>query len=379
MEHRSCQPPILNKKKEMRAFYIALSLRCMATSMIGVFGPVYLLTVGFSLKLVLLYLAINLMAITPSSPIVGKITQKFGLKHTVIAAPPVSILFYLMLYFLKSYPSLPLLFSTAIVGALGATLFWIPMNSHFALNSSHKTITEQVSYRKIISKQAKMTAPLIASAIIVYFGFPVLFTIASLFYVLCFIPLLMTKDYTLPLHRHRDGFLAKKNLKYSLLFFVRGVYSIAGVTFLPLYIYLQSESYVATGISASFVGVGVIIGALIIGKVADRFGKYEIMRLAAIISTGTWIAVFFMSGVWLYILSVIAGMASMALSVTVMAIYCKKFKPVMSEKYMIHREMWLGIGNGVVPLFAIALIGFGFKSIFIIAALTAAFFIFYKF
>jgi MFS family permease len=317
----------------------------------------------------------------PTSPLVGKLTQKFGIKHTVIAAPFISIIYYIMLYLLKSYPNFILLFSAGIMGAIGSTLFWIPMNSHFALNSSHKKIAKEVSYRKILSKAPKITGPLIASVIIIYLGFPILFLIAGLIYISSLIPILMSEDYKLPLKRKVNGFFSKKNAKYSILFFVKGLLVVAGGTFLPLYIYLTEKSFIATGIVSSLVAIGIIMGAYFIGHISDAFGKHKTMRIAAFFTALIWIAVFFAEGFWLYILSIFIGFSTMALSISIMGIFCQKLKPSSCEDYMIHREMWLCFGHTIMSLAILGLISIGleFKITFLVAAITSIFFIFYKF
>ena len=308
--------------------------------------------------------------------------QKYGIKHSVLSAPFLTIAFLGALYILSLFPIAILLAPVALIGALSVVIFWIPINAHFARHIVRDSVAEDTGYLHTVSKLASVVGPLIGGSIIIYLGFPVLFAIGSALLLLSVAPLFLTKDYLLPLSREWENLSSKKNVKYALVFFMQGLFYITAAVLFPFYVYLQSESFAVTGIAASLLGVGVVISGIVVGKISDRLGKHSTMKISAIVLACAWLLALFSSGPQLYVLSLLIGVAVTALNIPIFAIFCEQLNPKNCEGFMIHREVWLNAGRAAVPMLmcvVLILSDFSFEFAFILSAIASIFFAMYKF
>src|SRR3989344_9348264 len=121
---------------ELADVFFNLALKNFALSMIGVFVPIYLLTLGFELSQVLMYVLAFFSGSMLISFFIGSIIAKIGLKHTIAFSMPISLSYILFLYLLPRYqlPILPI----ALLGGIALSAYWIPFNTDFIRNSNEK-------------------------------------------------------------------------------------------------------------------------------------------------------------------------------------------------------------------------------------------------
>ena len=227
-------------KKDINGIYIIHSIRGFVFSLFGIFIPIYLLTLGFSISMVLFFFVVRQLAILSTNFFVGMIANRLGLKHTMLISLPLSLIYLLLLPVLDSFPNLYLFYGLAIVSGAQAALYWVPMHSLFARSTKTGSRSSQVG--KLISFQhiASMLAPLLGGTITLFYSFEILFIIAI---ILLLIPIGLLL-YTPEIKPHinfsfRRGFKLLK--KYKRHYYLTCSEIIGGTTesvLWPLFVFL---------------------------------------------------------------------------------------------------------------------------------------------
>jgi len=363
------------KGKERREIYMSMLLRSLAISLIGIFIPVYLVTLGFSIRIALVFLAVTYFCYLVFSPVAAEIAHRRGLKSTIVISPFITIVYIALLYSVRNYPYL--LFPTAIVGGFASMLYWIPINSHFATNTDSKHVGEEAGYFHVAGRPAGIIGPLAGGLIITFLGFSMLYVVSIVLLLLCTVPLLFSKDHLAPLKRDWTDAFTKTNLSYMFFFSIQGVFAMCAALIFPFYVYLQTTNFETTGFVAASMGVGMLVSSVLAGKISDRVGKHKTMRVAAVFNGLVWIAaLFFTSALSLYVLSVLIGLGVVLLDITIFGIFCDKIrteKGKLAER-VVFREVGLNIGRIFIFLSMAVLLTYAFELAFILAAASSLFF-----
>ena len=154
---------LLNFKvnKKLREIYATLSLRTFALSLAGIFIPIYLYTLGYSISQVLIYLIVyhfvHGTASVTSSP---KLAKYLGVKHLMILSMPFYFLFILGAAFLLDLFWFPY-WGLAVLAGIANSLYWVGYLSEFAKFSDKKHRGGETSIFNILSSGAAALGPLI--------------------------------------------------------------------------------------------------------------------------------------------------------------------------------------------------------------------------
>src|SRR3989344_4380415 len=94
-------------KKELTQVYFSAALRSFSISLLAIFVPLYLFqNRGFSLNQTLLFFVFYSVIFALCTPIAAAFASRFGLKHSILLAGPLYLLFIASLHFLPSTPIL---------------------------------------------------------------------------------------------------------------------------------------------------------------------------------------------------------------------------------------------------------------------------------
>lgn len=344
-------------KKDINGIYIVHSIRGFVFSLLGIFIPIYLLSLEFSLTLVLSFYIVRRISLVLTSFFAGSIGNRLGLKHTMLISLPLALVYLVALSLLKFFPSLWILFSLAILGGIQASLYWMPLHSLF----SRYTKTGQRSFQvgKLLSLQhfATMAAPLLGGIIAVLFGFEMLFFVA--FLVLLFpIGILLNSPEIKP-HvnfKFKDGLhLFKKYRKY----YFRVSSDLVGQTsegvLWPIFIYSVLANELAIGFVGTLMGLGAIVFTLFIAKRTNRRNRLSMIKLSAFLLALVWFSKYFaQTSIVIYVLSILAGFFTVLFAVPHMTeTYELAKKDKNPDEFIIFREVPVAVGTIAILLFAI--------------------------
>ena len=369
-----------NRDTERKEIYLTLFLRSLALSLIGIFVPAYLITLGFSFRMTLVFLMVTYIAYTIFSPVAAEVAARLGVKRTALAGLFTTAIYIFMLYGISRFNYL--LAPSAIVGGLAAMLFWIPINTHFVNNTDHKHMAEESGWLHGVVQLAAIVGPVAGALILSYFGFPLLYAISGGLLLVGAVPLFLTKGYKLNIKHNWLDALNQDNMYYVYVFFIRSFFGISAAIVFPFYIYMSTLSFETTGFMAATVGLGTAIGAVFIGKLSDKIGRHKVMRAAALTNCLVWVAILFIDNiVALYALAVLLGLSIMALHIVVFAIFGNKVrsgKKVLAER-IVFRDVGINLGCLFVFTVMVLFMPYAFKIAFSLAATGALYFMFIRF
>ena len=365
-------------KNELQEVYWNLVLETFAKSLIGIFLPIYLLTLGFLLPEVFLFALFYFGSLALLSTFSAKLTTRFGYKHQILYRIPVFILFYSMLILMQfiSFP-LPLLLLAGVIGGFQSALYWIPLNAEFVKNT--KKIREGVEIAEAVSftRFASIAAPTVAALVIFSMGFNPLFAIVIFIMIISGIPLFATKDSRGKFSFREEKSLFIKSKVHVIHQFLQGILLITETFMWPIFIFLTLGNFLDVGYSISLTALGIAIFTLLIGKMTDRGHSGQLLKVGGLAYAIIWIArIFASTPLEMLMLSFLGGMFFTAIQIPVFAAFCDIARGKRVIAWVVVREQWLGLGRIASVLLVLFAIGFAFPVGFIFAAAASLLFLF---
>src|SRR3989338_6126443 len=111
-------------KKELTQIYFSVALRSFAISLISIFIPLYLFQEkNFSFEQTLFFFIFYSLIFAISTPFAAKFASRFGVKHSILVAVPLYMLFVGMMHFFSSVTP-QILLTSASLGASQA-FYWM--------------------------------------------------------------------------------------------------------------------------------------------------------------------------------------------------------------------------------------------------------------
>ena len=369
---------IFKIRSELHEVYLNQIIRTFATALINVFIPIYLLSIGFSLQIALLYYLVVYSVMGLLSPFASSIASKIGLKHSVLFITPVMVIYFLMLIimpFIDAINNIWFLSLIALLSGLSSVIYWNSINSEFVKNSHKIHSAEETSHMMGFPKLAMIFAPAIGGLVTEFMGFDPLFVIVMVLLMVSVAPLFATADYKKKFKFKLRFFRILINKKFSILHFSRGVTDIIESIIWPVYIYIVFSDILTVGIAFSITAFAIVLFTLFIGKVSDKIGRKKLLRIGGIGLIFSWIsAIFVTSMLEIFLLSFLIGIFGTLMRLSIFANFSDFARVRNILANVANRESWLCIGR-VAILIVLILVLVNFQIAFVIAALVSVVFL----
>jgi len=366
-------------KKRLRAIFLMHSIDGFAGSLIGIFIPIYLLTLGYSVKQVFIFYIITYAALTGFFFLAGYCASRWGLKRTILLRFPCLLFYLVALYYLPT-KALPLSL-LALVNAFNMAFYWFALHIIFTHASEHGEIGNNVGKLFALPKLAGTFAPLLGGFMAVSFGFGFILLLAIILYLVSAIPLLYTDE----LKQAIDFNLGKaiKIFRRHPRYFVGEMFntgtSVVESVIWPVFIYLSFKDILSIGALGTLLGIGGILFTLFIGRSSDKTDKRFLLRLGALLMIAVWSMRYFgQNEILFYILTILAGFFSILITVPFASIgygSAKKDEDGTSE-FIITREVAVNIGRVIIFSVAILMVN-NIKFSFLLSGLAQIYFLFF--
>jgi MFS family permease len=362
----------------LNKLHIMNSIERLGWSMVGIFIPIYLLTLGFSLQQVFIYYIIQNTVILLTSFIVVYLGRIINIQKILIIRFPFLLIFLTILYNLQSidFP----IYLLAIIDGIQLMLYWFPLHILFAQFADKKNLGSSTSKLFAIPQFVTMFGPLAGGLITVTWGFKVLFIIATVLFFIAYIPILYTK--ILPIKYNfvfREGLdLYKKYKKYFYSEICNNIgEEVEGVIW-PIFVYLSLINITSVGVIGTLLAVSSSVFTLIVGQLADKKNKTKLIKTSAIFIMTVWfLRLIFDNEIALYILTILSGMAFVVLSVPYYSIFYQIAQKEKAAVFFAFREIPVAIARIIVFTMGILFVA-NLKILFLLAGLVYLFFIFWK-
>lgn len=275
--------------KPLHELYVSAAIMDLAASAIALFEPIYLWTLGYGIREIMVFYLIVYGAYFLLVPLGGLVVARYGHERSILIST-----FCYAAYFaaLIGIGSLPWLFFVApFLFALQKSFYWPAYHFDFMRFAIRQERGQEFSGIWAESTLMYTIGPVIGGVLVTLFGFPTLFGLAIVCILLSSTPLFGAR--VQPKHEpfsYRQSFLLPFRRRYrrnSLAYLSLGHEHIL-LTVWPIFIFIVFGNLFNVGV---LVGLSSLLSAasiLIVGKLTDRLPKARLARFSGLASAGVW-------------------------------------------------------------------------------------------
>ncbi len=370
---------LLSLKWKLWKLFIHLIIQAFAISLIAIFVPVYLLTIGFSLSQVFLYLLVEWTFFWLFAPIYWKIISKVWLREILLFRTPVYITWLVWLFFLENNPILKefYLIIPAIIW-ISSSLYTLSITTLFAKymwkNNHGAKTAKLISYPHICS----IAGPTIWAFIASMFGFNVLLILVAVLLFLSVIPIyLIKKKIELPKFDFKVLSKIKLDKKEFILLNSYWAKTLIFSLVLPITLYLYFKDIISLWIIVTIISLLSALFTIYLGKINDKFTKFPLIKIWAILTFFILFSMaFFIKSEILFYLSIISGFINVLINLPYETYLYKKSREHNNPlEFLVFKEFSLFFGR--VILFVILTVFFSnIEVAYYFAAIVSLVFLF---
>jgi MFS family permease len=324
---------------KLAPIYAVQTIDSFAGSLVGIFIPVYLLSLGYPLRTVIVFfLATDILKFLGTQA-TGYLSARVQMRWLMILSIPLQLAYLVLLIQLKSHP-VPLLLLAALQGASTA-LYWIPLNVFFAAGTNKDTTGRQVGTFLALPQLLGIGAPLLAGFVAARLGFNWIFAIAAALVAVTAIPMWQIAPYQAPLQFNLAKFrhLFHRYQRYFWLEIVENIQEELDQVIWPLAVYLLVKNTVQVGLAGTLIAAGSAIFTYIVGRHTDRADKFRLLHLGAAIMLGLWLwRIIHLTPLVAFAASALAGFAGRLIAVPFSTIIFSLAREDNTREFVMFRE-----------------------------------------
>ena len=201
------------RKHALEALYSSVGLAYLAESLIGLFVPIYLHQIGYSLPKILFFFLLSSFYFLIFLKVGVDSVIEWGIRGCMLLSIPFLVAYYLGLRFLEAYPLLFWLLPLCL--ALRSVWFNFAFHLYFIEHSDRKKRGEEVSNVYSVIHVAALLGPAVGGWILGWSSWGILFGLGSVLLILSVLPLFKIPEKKLRLDfNYRDlwrDFMNPKN------------------------------------------------------------------------------------------------------------------------------------------------------------------------
>ena len=337
---------------KLTRLYIFQAFMSFAKSMIGMFVPVYLYSLGFSISEIIIYGIGVSVAFLFFIPLAVKTIKKIGFKYTFLLTVPIYFSHIITLNYIDTNPAL---FHLAwITIGMYIAFFWPAFHSEMALNGTKSHRGSEVGTLQIITTILRSFGPFIGGVILGTLGYWDLLITISVIVSIGLIPLLFTQDIKLKNYDFgfRDYIRLIKSKKHNLAkiaFAAEGIEGHAlGVFIWPIIVFLLlGQDFVKLGILLTVVSLIGVMFIFYFKKYIDKNNKNKILKVTTKLLSLHWFfkaLILSFGGVFLFFVESLSKLIGGVFGLSFMSIFYNNAKKAGEYMdYIILRELYLHV------------------------------------
>ena len=366
---------------QLRNLYLHQVIKNIGLEVIGIFGAIFLYQITGSLAAVLWIFLIVSFFYFLLLPLWAKLLRLINL-HILMSIGTVLLLVNVIIFYflspgVSSWPQIFLLGFLILAEVAHRLFYWVPYHVDLArfIDTHHRG--RQLSALAILVSVIGIALPAFSAFIIVRFGFPVLFILASCLILMSVFPIFFIRSgREFFSFRYAETFTKlfdRKHFKSNLAYFANGFQNAVSQIVWPIFIFLILEGrYLKVGLLSATIILVVCILRYAVGEATDRLDKKKLIRAGSILYAIGWLfkavasatASIFLAGVYHDFTSVIVYTPFDALMYEIAA-----DQGHYVDEFTILREMSLHVGRVVALALGLLIVyNFGINYVFIAAA-----------
>ena len=365
-------------KRELKELYLSTLILGFAISSITIFEPIYLYTLGFSLKQIVLFFIGVYSLYFLILPLGANIARIKGYEHSIFYSTIFFILYYLSLF---SIPKSIYFFYLAIVMlAIGKCLYWPAYHADFARFGRKEKRGKEISNLVMLLNFVYFIGPLFGGLIISFFGFKILFIAVCVLILLSNIPILSTKEIFTPIpfsYKEAYNRLTRKNYRKGVLAYLGYGSEFVFLVIWPIFIYLIAKNFLSIGLLVAFSTIVSSLAILYIGKITDEKDKYKVLKKGIVLGSLSWfLRIFIYNPLGIFFLHFLTQISQNVISIPLVSLVYNQGSETSVMKTIVFFEMSLVIGK-LLTMFIIYLFLLIYPTSFIPSFILAGLIIFF--
>lgn len=369
--------------RKLIGLYWSVGLMGFGMAAVSVFEPIFLYTLGYSLKEIMFFYLIIYLLYALILPFFGKIIGRFGLEHSIFYSQFFLIAFYISLFAITKAPVF--FYIAPVFFAIQKSLYWPSYHADFTLFSNDKQRGREVGGLETLNLIVYIIGPLVGGLIIVWSNFSTLFIVVSVLFLLSSIPLLRIKE----IHSRQEytyiqvfKILIDKDHRRNFFAYLGFGEELIVLTVWPIFIYTIISNYASIGeiVAAATLITGLVV--LFLGKLADKYNNIKFLRWGSLTYFFSWLMRAMATLGW-HILSLdtMSRFSKEMVFIPLESMTYKTAKRFGALSYAIYLEQSLAIAKVLAAFLAIVIISFfsdPWLPLFLLAAIFSLFYMIYR-
>ena len=351
-------------RRDIYRVNVSHTLNSVATSIIGVYVPIFLLVHGFSLsQTIVFFMTLHCAGALFAVTIIPSLIRKWGLISTFKLYYPLEIICMVMLNILPFYPGL--FWIVAIIGGLATFSYWVPLNILLVKNTEKDVMGSDVANFFALPKVFGIAGPLIGAALVPFVGFWPVFGITIIGLLISYVPLRgitnqgVSNTFDLKISNVWSKLKERKSL-FVLEMFDNIIEE--SEWFWGILVYLIIGTLQAPGIAGSLSAIGGALFTVFVGKYANKNPR-KLIPIAIFSLIIVWgVRVFIDNALHAYIITVFASFISTLFLVSYFSMIYKEIRYKEEEEFLILREIPTVMGRMIV--FSTVLVTINYPKLF---------------
>jgi len=365
-------------KREIKELYLSTLILEFAISSINIYEPVYLYTIGFSLKQIVLFFIGVYSLYFFIVPLGANVARKMGYEHSIFYGTIFSIFYYLSLFSIPK--NVYFIYSAILMLAVSKCLYWPAFHADFARFGVKKRRGKEISNLNLIFSIIYIIGPLFGGFIISIFGFKVLFIILSVVILLSNIPMLSTEEVFTPIpFSYKDAYkrLARKEYRKGILAYLGYGTEFVFLIVWPIFIYLVAGSFFSIGLILAISTLVNGLALLFIGRITDQKDKYKILKGGIIFNSLSWFSrILISTPLGVFFLHLFTQISQNLITIPLVSLVYNQGSETSVMKTVVFFEMSLVIGK-LIAMFIIYLFLFIYPASFTPAFILSGVMVFF--
>lgn len=336
--------------------------------LVGVFGVIFIFTIGGSLQFVFLYYIAICFSFFLFLPLWAKTLKYLSMNKFMAIGNLFYIIHIIALYLIaQNYFSLVFLIPLAIISnILARATYWVPYNINFSLFVSKHHRGRQLSFLNIIISILGIIIPIVAAFIIAKFGFPVLYILAIAIFAISSFPIIFIpskkETFSFGYFETFKKLFSKRHFHTNLAYFADGFQDYIGAVMWPIFIFLLLKgNYIDVGLISAGIVLVICILRYLIGEATDKFNKKKLIRYGSILySIGFILKTIIDTGLHVFFVGIYHDFTSILFRTPfdVLTFEIAADEGHYIDEFTVLREMALNLGRVVVLFLGIVLLNF---------------------
>ncbi|MBP6942557.1 MAG: MFS transporter [Candidatus Buchananbacteria bacterium] len=309
-------------------------------------------------------------------PLGAKLALQIGYERTMSLGSLLTIGFYITLFAASTQPLL--IAVAAVVYAVSKTLYWPAYHADFARYSVDGQQGREIGNLMLLLSVAQIFGPLVGGVLIKFYGFSILFFVASLIALLSTVPMLVTGErFKASYFSYFDSYrrlLSPDNRRRVIAYFGFGEELLAMVVW-PIYIFIVIKDFAGVGLLVALSVLATTLTLLYVGRAADMT-RGAILRYGTALYIISWLLRTLTRGVLgVFAVDLFGRVAKEAISIPLTALTYERAQDTSVMKTVLLFEMSLVAGKilaAVLALGILAMTDAGWWQIFLLGGAFTA-------